>query len=393
MKKFSKILGFVLVICCCVIAFFYFSDYKNIDDFKTYCSTKSNSSTKSKVVDVESRYWYGKLSKKQKIAYDNIYNEICSFPKKIEVPKLSADEIQVVYEAISYDNPELFFLSKQNSIVFTRFKTYFEPQYIMSKADYENSIKEINGIANSIKTKVNNKSDYETELYVHDYLAKKCIYFDGQSPLKYTIYGALVKGQANCEGYARSMQYLLEKLGVQCRVIVGTATNSNEKTEGHMWNVVTIDSKDYNLDTTWDDYMVAGSDIANNDCSHMYFNVPTIDICSTHKSEPSLDNKNCIYDDASYFKCSNLFVKSYNNASKTQLTEAIANSLNEGRRSVEIKFGSQQAYNDALSHLIKKQYIYRIISRANLKTNNKVSDKNLKYLQVDDKLVLRLFFI
>ena len=60
-----------------------------------------------------------------------------------------------------------------------------------------------------------------------------------------------------CEGYARSMLYLLQRLGIKSIYIVGTGFT--DKKIMHAWNKVQINDNWYNLDATWDDDMTASS--------------------------------------------------------------------------------------------------------------------------------------
>lgn len=64
----------------------------------------------------------------------------------------------------------------------------------------------------------------------------------------HTLFGTLVDGKAVCDGYAKSMMYLLNAVGVPTRLIFGEA-------EGipHVWNRVNIQGKYYHLDATWGD--------------------------------------------------------------------------------------------------------------------------------------------
>ena len=112
---------------------------------------------------------------------------------------------------------------------------------------------------------------------VFDYLVENCQYNDTGSDIRYA-FGALINNQANCEGYSRATQFLLNSLGVKCRVVIGDATDSTGKTEGHMWNVVSIGGKEYNLDVTWDDHELKGTTVESKPVSHMYMNITTSEI-------------------------------------------------------------------------------------------------------------------
>ena len=123
-------------------------------------------------------------------------------------------------------------------------------------------------------------SDYQKELALHDYLLKHCVYGHGSEDkeYEYRAYGALVEGQAVCNGYAEAMALLLSCAGVENRYVVGTANSGsrstqqaasdNGRTENHAWNLVRVNGTWYHLDSTWDD-PVGEKELV----SHAYFNV------------------------------------------------------------------------------------------------------------------------
>ena len=68
-----------------------------------------------------------------------------------------------------------------------------------------------------------------------------------------TAYGAWVKGESLCEGYARAVKAALDKLGIPCILVQGGFRRTSDKTEPHMWNYVQLDNVWYGLDATADD--------------------------------------------------------------------------------------------------------------------------------------------
>lgn len=68
-----------------------------------------------------------------------------------------------------------------------------------------------------------------------------------------TAYGALVKGESLCEGYARTVKAVLDKLGIPCVLVQGGFQRTSDNVEPHMWNYVQIGNQWYGLDATMDD--------------------------------------------------------------------------------------------------------------------------------------------
>ena len=86
--------------------------------------------------------------------------------------------------------------------------------------------------------------------------------------------------------------------------------------------------------------------------------------------------------------------KSYEAASRA-VTRTLPRVLNEGKRSLELKFTNRDAFEDAKYQLIENDRIYYLISGANVlaKPGNKVSTTKLQYNTDDDHMTIRFFFL
>lgn len=70
-----------------------------------------------------------------------------------------------------------------------------------------------------------------------------------------TSYGALVKGQSLCEGYARAVKTVLDAMGINSVLVQGNYRAPDGSDNLHMWNYVQIDGKWYGVDATAGDGM------------------------------------------------------------------------------------------------------------------------------------------
>lgn len=70
-----------------------------------------------------------------------------------------------------------------------------------------------------------------------------------------TVYGALVKGESLCEGYARAVKAVLDKMNIPCVLVQGgyQSKDNEGRLEPHMWNYVKVGNEWYGLDATMDD--------------------------------------------------------------------------------------------------------------------------------------------
>lgn len=209
------------------------------------------------------------------------------------------DYYQAAIEAYTYDNPDVFYLSPNkmylNIETTTRGKKVSYHVYInsgseanylvnefSSKDQIDRAIQQIKAVRNQV---LQNKTmdTYTNIRMVHDYLIERIEYDTSISKDHiYTIYGAMVNGEAVCEGYARSFKYLMDSFGIPCTLVIGKGTNSEGNTENHAWNYVQIDDKWYAIDSTWDD-PISTTGWISNASKHRYFLKGSSDMLKDHR--------------------------------------------------------------------------------------------------------------
>lgn len=195
---------------------------------------------------------------------------------------------QSAIEAYTYDNPEIFYLSPNkmylNIETTTRNSTttYYvyidngnEANYLTDEFSSEAQVNQAIARIEQVKNKlVQNRSGntYQDIKMVHDYLVDNVSYDTSISkPNIYNVYGALVNGEAVCEGYARAFKYIMDEMGIPCTLVIGKGTNSEGTTENHAWNYVQLNGSWYAIDTTWDDPVIIGGGTLSQSSKYKYF--------------------------------------------------------------------------------------------------------------------------
>ncbi|WP_039655990.1 transglutaminase domain-containing protein [Clostridium tyrobutyricum] len=158
----------------------------------------------------------------------------------------------------------------------------------------------VNGVTNS------SMKDYQKELALHDYVVNNAKYDQrdengGIPDDSYNAYGILIDGVGVCQGYADAMYRLLKAAGIENIMVIGQANNGSGLI-GHAWNIVKIQGKYYNLDSTWDDPV---TDNGTNVLSHLYFNITDKQLSVDHKWNES-NYPSCNSTDYSYSKIASL---------------------------------------------------------------------------------------
>lgn len=195
---------------------------------------------------------------------------------------------QSAIEAYTYDNPDVFYLSPNkmylNIETTTRGRktTYYvyvnsgnQENYLIDEFSSQEQINQaIKKLEQVKKYIIQNKTGntYDDIKMVHDYLIANIEYDSTISKDNiYNICGALINGEAVCEGYARAFKYLMDGLEIPCTLVIGTGRNSEGNTENHAWNYVLLDDNWYAIDATWDDPVVSGVGWVSQATRYKYF--------------------------------------------------------------------------------------------------------------------------
>lgn len=263
------------------------------------------SNTEINTKGTQSRYLYNQLNETAKTIYRGLYqnkenlktgtykvefgNEFQSLLSKENGDDELKEEYQAAIEALVYENPDVFYLDvtkmyinieKITKITGTKYNVFIdngnEITYLAdgfySKEDIEKYEMQINNIKNQIISQIEGKTDYEKIKLIHNYLIDT-IKYEGTLTQEhiYDIYGALINRTCVCEGYAKAFQYLMNEIGVENTIVIGTGTNSKNETESHAWNYVKLNEKWYAVDVTWDDPVITGGGKLTNKARYEYF--------------------------------------------------------------------------------------------------------------------------
>jgi len=125
-------------------------------------------------------------------------------------------------------------------------------------------------------------NDFQKEKAIHDWIVTRVAY--DTSLVQHSDYAALVSPYKTvCQGYALLGYKMLNQVGIQTRILEGTAGN-----QAHAWNEVLLDGIWYHLDPTWDDPV---PDVQGR-VTYNYYNLTDDQIMVNHKwtkSYPSAD--------------------------------------------------------------------------------------------------------
>lgn len=349
--------------------------------------------------DGTSDYAFSMIDPKEQEIYKEIYVILTEFEEDVVLSTTDTDMISHAFRCVLVDHPEIFYVSGYSISKYmagdTIKKIAFKGTYTMDKdtADSKRVIiddyvdKCLSGISQSA-------SDYEKVKYVYTYLIDDNTY-DLESENNQNILSVCENQVTVCQGYAKMTQLLLNKLGVFCILVNGTALNaiqidedgvlyeSDEKDWGaHVWNIVKADGNYYNVDTTWGDasflYNDAdGSSVDGPSINFDYLMVPDRMLTDTHRPNPVVDMPVCDNMDDFYFVREGLY---FTQVDDGQLGNAFDAGYAQGEQYVTIKCSDESVYSEMRKHLFEKEKVFDYLSGT-----------SVKYVEYPDRFAITIY--
>ena len=283
MKKFIKRLILLLIILGCLIGIYYYKDEtvkqiqsisENLNNLEILGFTENNNEIYSQAEIEEiinstqnnvngeykgkiDNYYYNQLNSNSKIIYrvfkDNIENLKTGtydirLPSKLEETlkqdggqeKLNQD-FQDAWDAFKLDTPEIYYINVKKMCLMTKtitrglkvnYELYIQNQTnensladgFYSKQDVEAAMSKIQKVKEDIVKDIPN-NDFAKVVYVHNWIIDNVKYDVSLNKADNSnIYGALVKKEVVCEGYAKALiDFIVERYGKQYAILqVGT---------------------------------------------------------------------------------------------------------------------------------------------------------------------------
>ena len=208
--------------------------------------------------------------------------------------KIPADEI--ILQDIKKEHPELFFWNH------TSYKTetsILGTSVILNYMYSDNECRYIEKKANQISSVCKSRTEEETIRKIHNYIVKNISYdYNGiGKPENHNAGGIFLYNKGVCEGISKAFQWLCHLCNIECTVIEGTLAGG-----AHMWNIVTIDGKNYHVDVTQD---IAATDKSWHKPAYMYYLVTDAEIKQDHIFS---ENFNCVNTEANpFYKAGKVF--------------------------------------------------------------------------------------
>ena len=227
-------------------------------------------------------YYYSKMNKVSQSVYHAMKTGILAIAPSFPVPRLEGSELQDIFFQLRLDCPDIFYA------VGFRYRYYKDagnveilPEYLFDKKKIIDHRKAMQARISKLIRPVSDKSEWDKEVYIHDFICSSVHYDKLKKPYSHEIIGPLGQGVGVCEGMAKTVKILCDALGIWCIIVISEANPDKGIKYRHAWNIVRIGGTCYHLDATFDNNLSSESMVR-----YDYFNLSDKQLFRDH--EPAI---------------------------------------------------------------------------------------------------------
>lgn len=319
---------------------------------------------------VVSPFAYESLTEAERLWYRDMNRTLGNLWEKQELSQeglqagLTESDIDRIFQCVLNDHPEYFYVEGYTYTRYTRkdeiVKLEFSGSYAMTGEQALERREQIRESAGELLKGIDSAaSDYEKIKYVYETIISNTEY-DLSASDNQNIYSVLVNKASVCQGYAKATQYLLNSLGVECTLVVGTVDTG----EGHAWNLVKADGSYYYVDTTWGDasYLIKGGIEEESrylpKINYDYLCVTTEQLLRTHTLGGVVPMPVCQALTDNYYVKEGVY---FTDADQAQIEEVFERAGKQDREDITLKCADSAVYEEVYRLLVEEQGIFEYL--------------------------------
>ena len=307
-------------------------------------------------------YAYEQLGDEDRVLYTEIFSILSTLAKDTKVSSKDPDQIERAFNYVMLDHPELFYLTGYS---FTKYMRGNKIEKITLSGNYTMSASEADEKKLAVDAYVDkciagyqgSVDDYEKVKYVYEYLIKNTEY-DMAAPNNQNILSVALEGRTVCQGYAKTMQLILNRMGVFCILCEGIVKG----TESHVWDIVRIQDNYYHVDATWGDASYKIEDQSGKfeapEINFDYLCVTDEEIKKTHVIKDGIALPVCDSLEDNYYVREGLFLSEIDT---DKIMSAFEKARENEEKIVTLKCENANVYSALLNHLIENQGIFQYL--------------------------------
>ena len=202
----------------------------------------------------EERVFLSQLDEDLYFAFCALYDSVMAFEPDCTIPGgVDSDSFTLLLHLLNMECPEIM------QIDFSKDITYYENaqsglvesvqwNYTMDQETYFEKVEQCQDVVNALIATTEGMPEADKHKIVFDYLANSCTYAAEGEDIS-NAYGAMVLGNAKCDGISLAYKWIMEDMGYRCFCLFGEPVSGGMN---HAWNVVEVDGTFLDMDVTAD---------------------------------------------------------------------------------------------------------------------------------------------
>lgn len=340
----------------------------------TYTTAEPTATSLEEMAEKNSScYFYKFLTENEKLVYNQICLAVENYDSQISAPaaKVLSSSMGKVHSFFMYDHPEYFWVDRfsWHYDTTTQQVTSVEMVYCYPQSQVPSLQQKIDSqVAQLCAGIAPGASDYEIVSTLYDGIIELVDYDtltlnatqgvenaeDEPDELR-NIVGTFINKKVVCAGYAKAMQYILYKYGIECAYI------SNED---HAWNLVKMDGEYYYVDATWGD--PSNTDPEENGdfgTKYSFLGMTTDDLeaIDSHEIPNDITVPECTATEYNYYVQNDLVFDYYDT---DKLQQMFNESLAAGGAEIDFRCADQSTYEEMVEALFDDSGIWDYVNEA-----------------------------
>lgn len=308
-------------------------------------------------------YAYHTLDESGRKLYMELLIILMARQENVTVSTIDAEQLNHVFTCVMHDHPELFYVDGYQYTKYTVgdriTRISFYGTYSMTKEEIALNQEKIDDFVSLCFSEMPQTEDeYVKVKYLYDFLINQTEY-DKEAPNNQNICSVFIEKRSVCQGYAKALQYLMQKAGMVSALITGYTQQ-----EGHAWNLVRVNGAYYYIDTTWGDASYTFEDGESSYAGEVppinydYFLVTTEELCVTHDPDYLIRLPECKEKRDNYYVREGLYFTEYD---EDRLKAVFEQAHADASGYVMFKCSNEQVFDEIRQMLIEQQGIFRFI--------------------------------
>ena len=203
-------------------------------------------------------YYYSQLSKPARAAYTAMLACFLACAPSWRVPDLGQAALTEVYTRLKLDHPEIFWVRTYSyRYTDTSDSVELRPEYLYEKTRVREQQRAIDARVTKLLRPVLQAGKEEQEQFIHSFICRNVRYDKLKKEYSHEVTGPLTNGVGVCEGMAKTVKLLCDRLGIGCIVALCEADPEHGVKYRHAGTGVQVNGAWSHLDATFDNTLGA----------------------------------------------------------------------------------------------------------------------------------------